>query len=227
MKHSIIILAIVLTSCNSKSNREFMNESIDLINRKDYDNAILLLNTALENDPSNIELNIQKGIVYELKRQPDSAWMTYYRLVNLKPNNSAGFYYKGLNESAKGDFFNADISFTNALKTKGYSEKNKSIGAEFILDTNNEWGIEGDFEVPASKIFYERGINSYKMDSISDAHSDFTNAIEYQYNLGSSLYMRGLCYLQYNYLEKACSYFSKAVLYGDSLGKVALLNYCK
>ncbi len=196
--------------------------------KADYENAILLYDKALAKDPQLKDAYIQKGFCYEYLGQEDKAVATYQQLLSFDPGNTLALYSIGLCKYARNKFPEALEYYNRALLSKGIDPADTSkIQFVFTLNKDLMDPRKLEFDVDAYKIYYDRGLAFYAENQIKNAYRDFYRCINENYKPGECYYMAGLCWQSVNKKDKACDAFRSGALYGDSLSRIQLVEYCK
>jgi len=227
--YSYILTITLLTSCNFKSADDYLKEGHDIGLTGNYKAAIQSFTKAIQKNPKLKEAYIQRGLCFENIQEDSLAINDYEKLLRFDANNTIALYYLGLCKYRHNKFEQAIDFYNKALVTKGVSNPSDTSRTQFVVDFNQN-GILAElpsFDVVSYEIFYERGLAYYSTGQIQRAYYDFENCINQKYNLGSSNYMVGLCWLAANKRERACESFRQGSFYGDSLSIMQIREQCK
>ena len=217
---------IFFNSCNFKSAEAYLAESKIAGEKGDYSAAIKLLDNAIDKNPTLKEAYLQRGRCFENVHQEESAISDYKKVLDIDPDNTTAFYYAGLCRFRQNKFDAAIEFYNKALITKGVPNPSDTTTLLQTTDPNKN-GMSAAFDVPSSKIYYERGLAYYKTLQTQRAYRDFQNCIAQQYNLDECFYMSGLCLQAVNKNDKACESFKQSSTYGNSMAKNQLDHLCK
>ncbi len=108
---SMILMALLLTQCSSKSSDEWVREGIALSEQGDYGNAFDAFMKATELDPKNPAAHYGLGGLYNLQGKHEKAMQAFQTVIKLDPAHfnarySLGFTFEKLGkpELAKTEF---------------------------------------------------------------------------------------------------------------------------
>ncbi|MEP6675716.1 MAG: tetratricopeptide repeat protein [Ferruginibacter sp.] len=224
-----IFSAFFFTGCVGSSAKDYYRSSLDIAEKRKYNEAILLLDKAILKDPTLKNAYLQRGYCYEQINQDSLAENDYYKLLKIDNRNTTALYYIGLIEDRKQHFEKAIEYYNKAFVTKGADDPSDTLKPQIIIDLNKN-GIMNEaasFDIPGREIFYARGLAYYSARHNRRAYVDFKQCLNENYNLGECHYMMGLCWLGGKDKNEACSEFRQAATYGDSLAIAELALSCK
>ncbi|WP_200978308.1 tetratricopeptide repeat protein [Echinicola sp. 20G] len=222
MKQILIILSILtFTSCDFKSSADYKAEAEKLESEGRYEEAIPLLDKAIEKDPENIYALINRGVDKSILEDYEGAIEDYNRIIQIDSDNALAYLNRGKNKKRLEDYQGAIDDFEKAIKTKG--------GESFYMDKVENSFIETGFEfdVAMEEIRFERGIARYNIDSLRLAFDDFIFCIDKNFEKPASLYWRGIIYVAYGMNQKGCSDLKEANKLGDPDAQEMINEYCK
>lgn len=212
---------VILTGCDFKSSKDYHKEANKLEQEGKYKDAILLLDKAIDKDPSNIKALLDRAVDKSIIEDFKGAIDDYSKVIELDPDNGLAYLNRGKNKKRIEDYKAAIADFDKAISTKG----EELIYMDKIENSFVETGFE--YDVKMEEIKFERGIAYYRIDSLKRAFNDFNFSIQKSYLLPDSYYWRGLIYLSYNMKEEGCKDLSKAMELGDSDAKDVLDKNCR
>lgn len=222
MKQILIILSILtFISCDFKSSADYNNEAEKLEREGKYEEAISLLDKAIEKDPENIYALINRGVDKSILGDYEGAIDDYTRIIEIDSNNGLAFLNRGKNKKRLEDYQGAIEDFEKAIKTKG----GELIYMDKVENSFVETGFE--FDVSMEEIRFERGIARYNIDSLKLAFDDFNFCIDKNFEKPASLYWRGIIYLAYGMNQEGCSDLKEAHKLGDPDAQEMINEYCK
>ena len=229
ISYLLIIAIVLLSSCESKSANDYLQDSKSVSQKGNYKEAIRFLDKAINKNPKLKEAYIQRGLSHEYLKMDDSAINDYNKLLLFDSQNTTALYYIGLCKYRQNLYGEAIEYYNKTLITKGFNPEDTSPKGQFVLNFNKNGilGEEAKFDIASYEIFYERGLAYYQNGQIQQSYFDFENCISQGYNVGESHYMIGLCWLTANKKEKACEAFRKSSFYGSSLAKKQFSEVCK
>lgn len=107
----MLLMALLLTQCSSKTSDEWVKEGIKLSEQGDYESAFDAFLKATELDPKNPKAFYGLGGLYNYRNQHESAAQAFQTVIKLDPTHfnarySLGFTYEKLGqpELAKPEF---------------------------------------------------------------------------------------------------------------------------
>ncbi len=216
-----ILIILTLGSCDFKSSEYYNGEAQKLEKEGKYEEAILLLDKAIEKDPQNIYALLNRGVDKSILGDYKGAINDYSKIIEIDSENALAYLNRGKNKKRLDDYHAAIEDFEKAIKTKG--------GESFYMDKVENPFVETGFEfdVEMEEIRFERGIARYKIDSLRTAFDDFNFCIQKNFELPASYYWRGLIYLAYGKKTEACNDLNKSQELGDSDAHEMIERHCK
>lgn len=212
---------MTFTSCDFKSSADYNAEAERLEGEGRYEEAIPLLDKAIEKDPENIYTLINRGVDKSILEDYEGAINDYTRIIEIDSDNALAFLNRGKNKKRLEDYQGAIEDFEKAIKTKG----GEMIYMDKVENSFVETGFE--FDVSMEEIRFERGIARYNIDSLKLAFDDFNFCLDKNYEKSASLYWRGIIYVAYGMNQEGCSDLKEAYKLGDSDAEEMIDKYCK
>ena len=137
------------------------------------------------------------------------------RILDLKPNFTEVYYYRGCIRKKSGDLAGAIIDFTRVIdldptNANGYFQR----ATCYCYLGNHDSGLKDftkliEFKTTARRL-YNRGVVYYVMKEYDKAIADFTQTVELKprfvaayFNLGNAYYELNDCQQAYNYYKQA------------------------
>ncbi len=111
---------LIFAGCSSKVERHALDRSNQLIEERQYQDALLLLAEALDKEPDNLKLKRQVVVVYLNANDPGTAYRAYRKLLE-KPRK------KG--ETGEPQYRESDPVLIDALKSKNAQVRNAAAKA--------------------------------------------------------------------------------------------------
>jgi len=200
--------------------------------KKEYDKAIADYNFALEVDPTNINALRLRGVAYGSEEKYESAINDYTQVIEINQNDIEArkylcymHYLQGNKNYEKGKLDNAIVNFTQVIKTDPvnasayqgracayYVKKEYDKTWEDINKAKNlGCQIENEFIEALAAAYVNRGIDYSQKEELSQAISDYTQAITINPKLAIAYNNRGCVYLKKEEYEKAILDCSKAL----------------
>lgn len=210
---------LLLTSCDFKTSKDYLNEADKLSEQEKYKEAIELLDKAIEKDPKYLGAYINRGADKSALGNYEEAIKDYKTVLDLDPKNTLALYNIGNNYKRLGNYKTAIEFYNQAFDTKG--------GQTLYLDlTPNDFIDLSEFDVPGHQIHFERGIAYYNIDSLQLAFDDFNRTISQNYMTAKSYYWLGYIYVSTGQTDLAYEKFRKSKQLGDKDAEEELKKYC-
>lgn len=218
---TLIIFTATLTSCNFKSSDDYLSDAYKLEQQEKYNDAIILLNKAIEKDPKNIKLLINRGHDKFMLADYKGAIEDNSFVLEKDSHSGLAFLNRGKSKERLKDYSGAIDDFNKAISTKG--------GELIYLDKVENSLIETGFEydVKMEEIKLERGITYYYIDSLRKAFEDLNFSIQKNFALSDSYYFRGIIYLRYDMKKEGCEDLNKAKVLGDPDAQDLIDKHCR
>ena len=112
------------------STRDYLLTARDALKRRDYDGALVALNSAVRSDPDDIEAYLERGELFTLQGQRDRAFDDLNRAIKLDPKDSLGFVERSELYAIAGDADHALADADHALQLDPGSEAAYAARAE-------------------------------------------------------------------------------------------------
>ncbi len=170
------ILIPIFFSDSSASTADARQQANNLYERQSYDSALYFYRLAIQNDPENADLYLERGNAYLNADKTDSALMDYDKALLLRPTYKEAFYNKGLIYYSREQYRNSINQTKNAVDIDpDYIEAMLLIGDDFYnsgqLDSAMAW-----YENAYSK-GYRSAALSHMMAYIYDTKGNVKRAI--------------------------------------------------
>lgn len=183
-----------------------INKSQELIKQGSFPDAINNLKEAIKADST---IRDAYTLIYQafLKSENLSGQKEYLeKAKKLFSDDDEFFYYSGKLYQKKGDFKNAIIEFTEAIK--------------FSKINGEDYPIVYDYHS-------SRGICFLKLDKFNEAVEDFNYAIKLNDKKSGIYSNRGYALFKINKKEEACESWKKATELGDNSANSYIVKFCK
>ena len=215
----VLIFFVFLTGCGFKSAKSYFTEAENLSEQGKYDEAILLLDKAIEKDQKFLGACINRGADKAALGDYQGAIEDYLRVLQIDPKNTLALFNIGNNYKRLEDFNKTVEYYNQAFDTKG--------GQLIYIDyTPNNVIDLSEFDVEGHEINYERGIAYYNIDSLERAFTDFNASIKSNYMPAESYWWLGYIYISRGQTDFACENFKKSKQLGDKDAEQELTKYC-
>ncbi len=221
MKYVLILLSILtFNSCDFKSSEDYNSEAERLEKEGKYEEAILLLDKAIEKDSKNIYALINRGVDKSILEDYKGAIEDYTKIIEIDSDNALAYLNRGKNKKRLEDYQGSIEDFDKAIQTKGSEILYMDKAENSFIDTGFE------FDVSMEEIRFERGIAYYQLDSLIASFKDFDFCIQNEFELAESFYHRGLIYIAYGNSHKGCEDLYKANVLNYIYAQESIDLYC-
>jgi tetratricopeptide (TPR) repeat protein len=214
---TILLLAV---SCDLKTSEYYNSEAEKLEKEGKYEEAIVLLDKAIEKDPKNIYALLNRAVDKSMLEDYEGAISDYTKVLEIDSDNTLAYFNRGNNKQRLDDYNGAIIDYNAAIETKGGE-------GLYIESANNPYSENYEFDVLMEEIKLGRGIALYNIDSLTRAFDDFNFCIQKNYYLSISYYHRGAIYIAYDMLDEGCKDLHNSMNFGDPDAKELIEEYCQ
>ncbi len=210
---TLIVSATVGCERNTESVETMLERATVLNDRERFDEALALLENAVQVDRGNADAYYLRGVAYENLQRFDQALEAYNQCLKIQPDHTDAFNNRGVIHGrmgnldlAAGDLARAvELNPDDALAWSNLGLAYHEIGD---LDSAVKYYSEAAKRSKSPQILYQRGNSHLAAKRFQDAIDDYSRAIE-----NDSMYSRA-------YLNRAIAYFRS----GDSLSAAADLD---
>jgi tetratricopeptide (TPR) repeat protein len=188
MKNPILLLLVLLTSASvAQTSKEYTQKGRELIDKRDYMEAILNLNKAVELDAKNASAYLLRATLKEKFEDLHGAMKDYNLAIEANPKYADAFFARGNVKMKLQDFYGAIEDYTAAINV-------------------NENYVEA---------YFNRGKAKQLLLAYEDAINDVTKIIQINPKSIDAYYMRGILRIDFGDLKNGCLDLSKAGELGD------------
>ena len=121
---SLLIFISILQSCNGQDKKpdynpkaiEYNNKAVQLMQRMDYDSALILFDKAIEIDKNYYLPYSNMTGIYLSKKQFDKALQASDKVVEIKPDLAEGWTFAGMLYDRQGDSLTAIKYYKKSIK---------------------------------------------------------------------------------------------------------------
>lgn len=154
----IIVLSVVFSD-DSPDSAELRQQASDLYYRQAYDSAAYLYGKAIQADPEDADLYLERGNAFLYADKADSALLDYNRALELRPSFKEANYNRGLIYFNRKQYRNAINEIKKAVETDPeYMDAMVLIGNSFYNSS----------QLDSAMVWYERAsAKGYKEASVS------------------------------------------------------------
>ncbi|PCI97885.1 MAG: hypothetical protein COB15_06820 [Flavobacteriales bacterium] len=228
MRHLIIItLSIIIFSCNPKTSEEYNAEAELLEQEGKFDQAIPLLDKAIEKDPNNLYALTNRAVDKTIIKDYNGAINDYSLIISIDSNNVLAYLNRGRNKIRIEQYYEATKDFDLALLKKiSFIDTFKSKSPKEAMKMTKEIMKMSEFSATTEEILFSRGRALFEIDSLNSALNDFNNCIKMNYSLSDCYYWRAFVYINGGMRLKGCEDLHKSHELGDSFAMQEINKYC-
>ncbi len=212
----LTILITLLCSCSERKENEYLDEAHKLEGKGKYQQAINLLDEAIEIYPESIKLKLDRAADKSALGKHEEAIKDYKSVLQIDSRNILATYNIGLNYRWLNKLELSIEHFNNALDLLGGN-------GIYILASGDPNYLE------VSEITFERGISlmdTKESNNLNPAILDFQNCINDNYKVSECLNNIGCMLYWINNDKEACDHFIRAAKLGNKDAKENLENLC-
>lgn len=197
-KSILFLLLTVSVGANAQSAKELTQRAMDLMEKRDFMEAILNLNKAIEADGKYSQAYYVRGNIKATFEDFHGAMKDYNTAVEINPKHADAFFARGNVKMKLQDYYGAIADFTSAI-------------------TINENYVEA---------YFNRGRAKQYLQAYEDAINDCTKIIQINPKSIDAFYMRGLLRIEFGDTKNGCLDLSKAGELGDLKAYEAIKEKC-
>jgi tetratricopeptide (TPR) repeat protein len=189
MKNLMIALSLLAVApmVAAQTAKEYTQKGRELIEKREYMEAILNLNKAIETDPTYSSAYYLRGNLKESFEDQHGAMKDYNSAIERNPKYAEAFFARGNIKMKLQDYYGAIADYTSAI-------------------TLNENYIDA---------YFKRSRAKQMLDAYEDAINDCTKIIQLHPKNHDAYYMRGILRIDFGDLKNGCLDLSKAGELGD------------
>ncbi len=171
----------------SQTPKELTQRAIDFYERRDYMEAIVYLNKAIEIDPKYAQAYLVRGNIKSEFEDFHGAMKDYNHALDFNPKMADAYFERGNAKMKLQDYYGAIADFSSTI-------------------TLNENHIEA---------YFRRGKAKQFLQAYEDAINDCSKIISINPKNVDAWYMRGLLRIEFGNVKEGCLDLSKAGELGD------------
>ncbi|GBU28796.1 hypothetical protein R84B8_02358 [Treponema sp. R8-4-B8] len=182
-----------------------------------YDLAIADFTAALQLDPNNAHIYIERGNAYSDKGDYDRAIADYNQALRLNPNYANAYNNRGIAYKNKGDYDRAIADYNQAIKlypyfaeaynNRGFAYDAKGDYDRAIEDYNQAIRLNPNYAVA----YNNRGNTYYNKGDYDRAIEDYNQAIRLNPNYAVAYNNRGMVYHMNKDCDRAIEDYNQAI----------------
>ncbi|MFZ5999384.1 MAG: tetratricopeptide repeat protein [Bacteroidota bacterium] len=195
----ILSLSMLLSvAAQAQSAKELTQRGMDLMEKRDFMEAILNLNKAVDADPKYSQAYYVRGNIKANFEDFHGAMKDYNTAVEVNPKYADAFFARGNVKMKLQDYYGAISDFTSAIAL-------------------NENYVEA---------YFNRGRAKQYLQAYEDAINDCSKIIQINPKSIDAYYMRGLLRIEFGDTKNGCLDLSKAGELGDLKAYEAIKEKC-
>lgn len=201
----LVVFAITALACvgcgsDTESVKTMLERAALLNDRERYDEALALLDNAVQVDRGNSDAHYLRGVAYENLQQYEQALDAYNECLKYEPNNTDAFNNRGVIHGRLGNLDQAIDDLAKAVELNpddalAWSNLGLAYHELGDLDSAIKYYGEAANRSRNPQILYQRGNSYLAAKRFAEAIADYSQAIE-----DDSMYSRA-------YLNRAIAYF--------------------
>lgn len=193
-----IITLIGFFESSAQTAKEYTQKGMQLYEKREYMEALLNLNKAIESDPAYAQAYYVRGNIKDAFDDRHGAMKDYNMAVEKNPKFADAFFVRGNVKMKLQDYYGAIADYTSAI----------SINENFI------------------EAYFNRGKAKQFLQAYEDAINDCTKIIEINPKSVDAYYMRGILRIDFGDLKNGCLDLSKAGELGDLKAYESIKEKC-
>jgi tetratricopeptide (TPR) repeat protein len=226
----ILSLSILFISCDFTSADEYYNRALELDKQGKHNEAIVLLDKAIEKRPKFRPALLNRGVYKSELENFKEGIKDYNKILEFDPANTFALFNIGNNYSSLNDNKNAIDYYSRALKTKGALKSfASSDGGALAINTNFDLkGFDSDmnYSMLDCEIYFERGMEYLDIEQFDKAISDFNKSIKADNAIRDCYFLLGKAFVGKKDSINACDNFIKSAKLGDKEAREMLKKHC-
>jgi tetratricopeptide (TPR) repeat protein/S1-C subfamily serine protease len=189
-----------------------------------YDDALRSIDIAIQLEPNDLTLFIEKSGLFSKKKQYQDAIAIFDSLINIKPEAYA-YYNRGIakyeldqKQAAITDYDRAiaiNPNFSQAYYNRGSTKSELDQKQAAITDYDRAIAINPNY----SQAYYNRGIAKYELDQKQAAVTDYDRAIAINPNFSEAYYNRGSAKSDLRQNQAAITDYDRAIAINPNYSK--------
>jgi len=183
----LMVFNLFIVAAQNKKASEFIENGIDKFENKEYMEAIVSFNEAIEIDPKAHQAYYMRGNIKQKFADVHGAMKDYNSAIESKSDFSEAYFERGNIKYLLQDYYGAINDYTKTIE----------------LNENN------------LDAYYKRGQAKQQLEAYQDAINDCTKIIEKDKDNVDAYYLRGVLRIEYGELSEGCLDLSKAGELGD------------
>lgn len=184
---SVFILSIFGFAAMAQNSDKLIEAGIKKFEEKEYVEAILSFNKAIESDAKAYRAYFMRGNIKSIFEDIHGAMKDYNKALDINPKFIEGYYERGNIKYILQDYYGAIDDYSKVIEV-------------------NPNQVEA---------YYKRGQAKQQLEAYEDAINDCTKIIEINPKNKDAYYLRGVLRIEYGQRQQGCLDLSKAGELGD------------
>ncbi|MFH1441014.1 MAG: tetratricopeptide repeat protein [Candidatus Omnitrophota bacterium] len=176
---------------NKDSEVELFNKGKEFLNKRMYDEALVVFSKVIQINPNNADAYNNRGNAYVYKGEFNKAIIDFDKAIELNSNSTVFYNNRGLAYVEKGNLEQALANFDKAV----------------FINPNDVWAYSNRGNIYASQGNFDQAI------------TDFNKAIQLAPDYAEAYNNRGIAYMDKGNINQTITDFSKAIEINPNDGK--------
>lgn len=186
-KTALLVFTFLSFGVLAQTSKEYTQKGRELIDKRDYMEAILNLNKAIELDAKNSSAYFLRATLKEKFEDLHGAMKDYNTAIEANPKSADTFFARGNVKMRLQDYYGAIEDFSAAI----------AVNENFV------------------EAYFSRGKAKQLLMAYEDAINDVTKIIQINPKSVDAYYMRGILRIDFGDMKNGCLDLSKAGELGD------------
>jgi tetratricopeptide (TPR) repeat protein len=226
---SLIGLAAVGCQRNTESVKTMLERATVLNDRERFDEALALLENAIQADRGNADAYYLRGVAYENLQRFDQALEAYSQCLRIQPDHTEAFNNRGVVHGrmgnldlAAGDLARAvELNPDDALAWSNLGLAYHEIGD---LDSAVKYYSEASKRSNSPQILYQRGNSYLAAKRFQNAIDDYSRAIENDSMYSHAYLNRAIAYFRSGDMSSAAADLDRAEQFDNDMSITPLVH---
>jgi tetratricopeptide (TPR) repeat protein len=194
----VIVFSFLALATHAQSAKELTQKAMDLMEKREYMEAILHLNKAIDADAKYTQAYYVRGNIKTAFEDFHGAMKDYNTAVDINPKYADAFFARGNTKMKLQDYYGAIADYSSAI----------AINENYV------------------EAYFNRGKAKQYLQAYEDAINDCSKIIQINPKSIDAYYMRGLLRIEFGDTKNGCLDLSKAGELGDLKAYEAIKERC-
>ena len=194
----VCLLLFCAAATHAQSAKELTQKAMDLMEKREYMEAILNLNKAIDADAKYTQAYYVRGNIKTAFEDFHGAMKDYNTAVDINPKYADAFFARGNTKMKLQDYYGAIADYSSAI----------AINENYV------------------EAYFNRGKAKQYLQAYEDAINDCSKIIQINSRSIDAYYMRGLLRIEFGDTKNGCLDLSKAGELGDLKAYEAIKERC-